>query len=511
MRKNLSLLLLIIILSGLGIYEQQLTLNAQELSVWSNIRNSARTIDGEILVRCDLAPIPNSRTHLHYFQDQSWFEKELNYISGITYEATVSADPDKDIICRYRTMMRNDLFDLSEIIPVATDSLVLMMAGYLQNDPESPNADMLSKVANDPIGDIGDDIVSDLDITEHYFAYSDSSLYFAIGNDTGEYPTGPFLGPYNFYSTIIINPENVIQDSVFYAVIYSNVFNIITPGLYRFAGLDIDNLSRIGDIDHSTSDDLLFMKCSIEDLVDDDYFGTWPNTTNSLVLMPMTMKVGLDFSFDIGDSGILSVQNFKQYIIQPFENSLPTITNIRVNNIGGQIQVLVDYDDSEGHFPIISRINFDDHTFVELVPLSHDFHETVTFQAIFPPPFSYSTIQFSDNGYDIVEYNLDLSNEDFEHLSHIKPITIYPNPLLLSSEGSKLNIHLNLPSLSHEKPEINIYNVRGQIVRRLAGSESNPRVWDGLNKYGNPVSSGLYFLRSERYSKYTTEKVMVIR
>jgi len=83
----------------------------------------------------------------------------------------------------------------------------------------------------------------------------------------------------------------------------------------------------------------------------------------------------------------------------------------------------------------------------------------------------------------------------------------YPNPF-----NSLTWINYSLPKSSNAA--INIYNVRGELVRTLqnvqqpAGKYSV--VWNGLNNYGNRVSSGIYFYRLQTEGFIETKKMFML-
>ena len=69
--------------------------------------------------------------------------------------------------------------------------------------------------------------------------------------------------------------------------------------------------------------------------------------------------------------------------------------------------------------------------------------------------------------------------------------SIHPNPF---------NPETTIDFALHEStaPEIRIYNVSGQLVRleRMGNQPAGQHnwVWDGRDRSGNPVSSGIYFV-----------------
>jgi len=96
---------------------------------------------------------------------------------------------------------------------------------------------------------------------------------------------------------------------------------------------------------------------------------------------------------------------------------------------------------------------------------------------------------------------------DDEFISDNKiSIINYPNPFQNSTE-----IYFNLNVESMINPEINIYNIKGQIVNTLK-PEENKITWDGRNSVGKSVSSGIYFYRLEADDhKSGTRKMVVLR
>lgn len=106
------------------------------------------------------------------------------------------------------------------------------------------------------------------------------------------------------------------------------------------------------------------------------------------------------------------------------------------------------------------------------------------------------------------EINTDINNNS-QNTALIE-ISSYPNPASLSC-----NIKISyLPDLA--KCEINVYDSKGNIVRILnnesatTGSELN-LIWDLNDNYGNPVSSGIYYLIIRQGLNSYTHKISVVR
>ncbi len=86
---------------------------------------------------------------------------------------------------------------------------------------------------------------------------------------------------------------------------------------------------------------------------------------------------------------------------------------------------------------------------------------------------------------------------------------VYPNP----SPGF---VHIELRHLLNQTVALQIYDVQGRLIRTLQ-SKSNQFFlhtydWDGKNKNGQPVASGIYFIRTNAQGiRHTEQKVVILR
>jgi hypothetical protein len=83
----------------------------------------------------------------------------------------------------------------------------------------------------------------------------------------------------------------------------------------------------------------------------------------------------------------------------------------------------------------------------------------------------------------------------------------YPNPF-----NPATTIELSLPSACHW--DLTIYNVNGQVVRRMAGDAESGTVevvWNGHNESGQVVSSGIYFYKVEALGQTVTKKMILLK
>ena len=84
----------------------------------------------------------------------------------------------------------------------------------------------------------------------------------------------------------------------------------------------------------------------------------------------------------------------------------------------------------------------------------------------------------------------------------------YPNPF-----NPETNIRFDLGK--DAKVQINIYNIKGQLVKELTNNRytagTHQLLWDGSNKVGNKVVSGLYFYQLKTNNTMQTRKMMFIQ
>jgi hypothetical protein len=119
------------------------------------------------------------------------------------------------------------------------------------------------------------------------------------------------------------------------------------------------------------------------------------------------------------------------------------------------------------------------------------------------------------NSIDLGAYEYQYSSVADEFQDEKMNVTVYPNPVNLDKRGSEFycTISFNLPQQG--KLVVEIYNIKGQMVRRLLdvdtpSGEYNIR-WNGLNEMGRRVGTGMYFVRIAAAGRETAERVMMIK
>ncbi|HPR16670.1 MAG TPA: right-handed parallel beta-helix repeat-containing protein [Candidatus Cloacimonadota bacterium] len=89
-------------------------------------------------------------------------------------------------------------------------------------------------------------------------------------------------------------------------------------------------------------------------------------------------------------------------------------------------------------------------------------------------------------------------------------IDIYPNPF-----NPTTSIALNLTESDRSNPiSVNIYNIKGQLVKTLINNEVTNKtalVWNGTDNNNNNVSSGMYFTKLKTDSNSITGKMLLLK
>jgi hypothetical protein len=477
-----------------------------DLSIWNNIRNSAYTIDDSMHIRCETIELPNIETELFYFDGDQWQCSNMELYNGLTYEGVIPELYGGAQTCRFRT---------------EADTLVGMMPALILDDNFPPEPEELSFVADDVIGDNLDPVNTNLDITGNYFGYSDSRFYSAITSDSGTYPLnsgGLIPSSFYFYITLIINPESVLLDSAGYAMVYGNIPILLPQGLYRINGTEIslETLQLIGDLEAQVVDNTLIMACDLETLVNDEYFGDWPSITNSLIVEMATATFSLPDVFLLTDYAKFSLQFIDQYVIEPFTNVLPELSDCLAVDDGISSTFNCTYFDENRNFPLVAEVEVEG-TYYELLSILLDYSEPVGFFTEIPVSgWQEATFRFSDNGYEFVEETIQNGTGITNNHLPINGILLsnYPNPFNPSTT-------ISFSSEQIDQFELEIYNLKGQNIKNLSQNLCHTEpvkvrgtmsvVWDGTNDNNKPVSSGIYFYKLKTGKTEITKKMLLMK
>ncbi|RLC49470.1 MAG: hypothetical protein DRZ79_05925, partial [Candidatus Cloacimonadota bacterium] len=92
-------------------------------------------------------------------------------------------------------------------------------------------------------------------------------------------------------------------------------------------------------------------------------------------------------------------------------------------------------------------------------------------------------------------------------------IQLFPNPFNPNEAGT-ISISLKLAQSGEEKPSfVEIYNVKGQKIKKIPLTTNKDQIllnWDGKDKFGKCVNSGIYFIGLTTDSKNIFRRLLLI-
>ena len=469
---------------------------AQNLSIWQNLRTSARTAQDSIYFRCETTPDAiNFSKHLYYFSNNQWICDSLQYLSGATFQSKFQVNQDS-------TNIR---------ISIEGNNTFSGMSAYIQSDNFPINLSALGECGADSINEIDSQYNNCLDITNQYSGFNNEKIYGGISTVGDITNSGGWTGPFYIYGFAIANPVTALQDTIGYAMIYAEIPVLLNPGLYkiRYNSINpLDDITRIGDIDYDISDNQIVMQASLNDLLTDPDFGEWLPEAKYLLCSTFTISMSASRDVGIVDYGEAALLNLKKFVANTGTNNLPVITN--VNSIANIITCT--YNDSDNNFPLVHEIITDNGNVFEMIPDSYDFTNNVQFTAnLGSINWDSATIRFSDNNVDFVESQIgNTGNENNSIPESNENLVVYPNPFFLETCRAQLN--LKFSTKEAETTTIDLYNIKGKKVLRI---------FEGITKSGeniisknigkNKISSGIYFIRINSASNNETQKIMLLK
>ncbi len=125
-----------------------------------------------------------------------------------------------------------------------------------------------------------------------------------------------------------------------------------------------------------------------------------------------------------------------------------------------------------------------------------------------------------DNLVDDFSRVLEQSGEEAPQIASATPASFklhqnYPNPFHLGVNGKATMIRFDLPGKEAIPVELAVYNLSGQLVRRLLIGERNPGAyempWDGRNEQGHVVPSGTYIFKLKAGSLVESKTLTIVR
>lgn len=472
---------------------------AQDIGLFYNLRHSSRDAQGKVHLRFSGSDqMQGSGYEAFYSVDGSWQAAEVSMLPANVMEALLPYEFGQRL--RYRLRANGTYLG---------QSVGYLHPAYQDNDLFPMPVARQALMGSDPVGDSLMVYATHLDLTDSYIASTTNRLYRALANASGSFPTVQGISAFNVYISTIVNPL-ALTDTLAYAMVYSfNIPGVLSSGLYKIGmgeGL-MPTFVRLGDIQSQVADGLLHLSCNWADLTADPDFGTWPNSTNSLIIADMTMKINLDLAsmspeFKVGDNGAIGFVEFRDLFYDVVANTLPVLKIEHYNPETGLVRLL--YTDAEQDFPLDAKVYFNDDAggFMDMFP-TYNPDGRITFTENAGPNTTYYV---SDNGIDYVDIGPVANADPLQNPVAVLGCQI-PNPLSRHLQS----VDIRLEGLQKAPLSLSIYNLKGQKVLELDSllpvAENAVYTW---NRAQYPsLSSGIYILRLDQAGKSSVKRFVI--
>jgi hypothetical protein len=131
-------------------------------------------------------------------------------------------------------------------------------------------------------------------------------------------------------------------------------------------------------------------------------------------------------------------------------------------------------------------------------------------------PYNKSTMEWPKLHHDIYNSNLyrGPSRSDVPPVGPTVPAALtlmcYPSPAI-----SSVHVWLGVPSIDAGKVSVEVYDVRGRLVRQVADRVFEPGFhdvqWNGADANGQHVASGIYFVKVSQMGDNLSRKIVLVR
>ncbi|HRY83930.1 MAG TPA: T9SS type A sorting domain-containing protein [Candidatus Cloacimonadota bacterium] len=487
-----------------------LSLTAQSLSQFMDVRHSARDGSGNVHIRFNSMDEGLSAYNFFY-RDGDWSSAPVSQINPGEFEALIPYVEGTDVP-----------YIMSKTIDSGAEAVTFLQPPFYSAVSFPPTASDMASFGLDAIGDSVSIYSPVLDIVRSTVTANDTGLYRAIQNQTGTYPTMNSLTSYNLWMSVIANPL-ALADSVAFAMIYTqNILGIISPGLYKI-GMDqsgVPSFERLGNIQSQVSGGILYMACNWADLAADPQFGAWPNDLNTLMCTDASMNITITLpsmtpAFNFGDYGAIGMVEFVYHNYHSLGNQLPVPSWNSYDSVTGAYDI--SYTDADQDFPLMAKlVEFVQvgsefvYTYTELSPSDMDVESGIyRFVGSHIPSNSYF-FQFSDNNVEYVILNAFVSNSDavLPQAGSLKAVV--KNPFSRSADRMEITIS----GLDKSPLLISLYNLKGQKILQLPvvtpKQETECLSWSPVAEFKS-LSTGLYLIRIEQDKRVQTQKIMITR
>jgi hypothetical protein len=195
---------------------------------------------------------------------------------------------------------------------------------------------------------------------------------------------------------------------------------------------------------------------------------------------------------------------------------MPVLSNLEFVGEGPGAFARIEYNDADGHCPVVSEISFDGGDPSPMFPQTLDYSGSVTYateagiEPLASGAWANAVARFSDNESDVVELaasNTGIADDGSGQVT-VLALLIARNPT-----GPSASLECAMPAPGHLC--VDVFDLRGRLVRtlvdRVVGADSTSLNWDGRDTSGSPVPSGVYFVRASALGRVATKKLLLMR
>jgi len=242
----------------------------------------------------------------------------------------------------------------------------------------------------------------------------------------------------------------------------------------------------------------------------DDYFDSFDQLIRSalpsatfIALVPRSDKTEINMT-DMQLSLSFTLRNTSTYIFPATSNNLRlyvALTEKNVTDINSNSLIYLYMHPISPSLRIDERFELEwdlNLQTVETIQRPIDNQTLEHFQIIYWVQHYESKEIYYIHSFDLDEFTL--NTEEMTVSPSSAEITVHPNPF---TGQEKVYIDVKyLHHLGQVETEVDIYNIKGQLIRRVSDADSNEVYWDGLQADGSLASNGIYLLKIK--SNYKT-------
>jgi hypothetical protein len=301
---------------------------------------------------------------------------------------------------------------------------------------------------------------------------------FRLGSDGGTTGIGWFID--NFELTNVNQKTGYLYGSVIPTSDVSATQAVVRANNYYATNPDAEGSFKLflPNGTHSVTASLLYhQSSSINNVV---ISPANPSHYTEFTLINLPKPLGIDFSVDNSTGTVNLMWN------QPYDPVLPVMA-----------------------YRVYKKFNSGPFTFIQETT-STNFTEVITLEGDYKYYVTVRYLNTEGTPSDIVAFAYPFVDNDDTNSPGL--ITLlksnYPNPF-----NPTTTIAFDIAKAGNVK--LNVYNVKGQLVRRLTNGElqrgSHRIIWNGCDELNRPVASGVYFYRLETKGYTKTNKMLLMK